>query len=283
MNGTVTRLHERPLTIIDAAEPSEQGGLAEIWRYRDLLRLFTAREIQLRYQQTTAGIVWVLLQPLLIMLVLSGFATLVRGVRTESVAYPLFTISGLVPWMYFTHAFTTTTFSLISQSEIMGKIYFPRLIVPMSAAAGGAVDFLAASLLLPLFMLYYGVPPTLAALAIPLFAIMALAAALAMGLWLSVIHVRYRDAGNALPFIMQLMFFTTPIVYPAHLIPEPWRTLAGCNPMFGVIEGFRWAVLGARSGGLHWSTGVSALVILILLVGGALFFRWQEPAFIDEI
>jgi lipopolysaccharide transport system permease protein len=276
------RLHERPLLIIDGAEPRAQGGLAEIWEYRDLLRLFTAREIQLRYQQTAAGLAWVLLQPLLIMLVLSGFSALV-GVKTGKVPYPLYTISGLVPWMYFTHALTTTTFSLISQSEIMGKIYFPRLIVPISSAAAGAVDLLAAALLLPFFMIYYGVPPTLAALSIPVFAVMALAAALGMGLWLSVIHVRYRDAGNALPFITQLMFFATPIVYPANLIPEPWRTLAGCNPMFGVIEGFRWAVLGDRSGGLHWSTGVSALVILILLTSGALFFRRQEQTFIDEI
>jgi lipopolysaccharide transport system permease protein len=273
---------ERPLTVIDANTTGDQGRLAELWCYRDLLRLFTARQIQLRYQQTAAGFAWVLLQPLLIMLVLSGFSVLV-GVKTGSVPYPLYTISGLVPWMYFTHALTTTTFSLVSHSDIMGKIYFPRLIVPISAAAGGAVDFFAAALLLPFFMLYYGVPPTLSALAIPVFGLMALSASLAMGLWLSVIHARYRDAGNALPFILQLMFFTTPIVYPSNLIPEPWRTLAGCNPMFGVIEGFRWAVLGRRFGGLHPSIGVSALVILLLLASGVLFFRRQESAFIDEM
>jgi len=272
----------KPLLVIDAAESHKQGGLAEIWAHRDLLLLFTRREIQLRYQQTAAGFAWAVLQPLLIMLVLSGFSALV-GVKTGNVPYPLFTISGLVPWMYFTHAFNATTFSLVSQSEIMVKIYFPRLIVPMAAAAGGAVDFFAAALLLPVFMLYYGVPPTATAWSIPLFAVMALAAALALGLWLSVINVRYKDAGNALPFILQLMFFTTPIVYPAALIPEPWRTLGGLNPMYGVIEGFRWAVLGGRGEALHRSVAVSAVTIVVLLAGGTAFFRSQESTFIDEM
>lgn len=269
-------------TVIDSSTPGAVETLQSIWEYRDLLRLFTRREIQLRYKQTAVGISWAILQPLLIMLVLAFFASRV-GVQTGRVPYPLFSISGLIPWMYFTHALTKTTFSLVSDGGMMSKIYFPRLLLPLAAAAGGAGDFLAAALLLPFFMLYYGVRPAASLIALPLFAVMALAAALAIGIWLAVINVRYRDAGNALPFLTQLLFFATPIVYPASLISDPWRTVAGLNPMFGVVEGFQWAIFGANSTGLHASIAVSAATILFALSSGIVFFCRRESAFTDSL
>ena len=268
--------------IIDASTPGAISSLRSVWEYRDLLRLFTRREIQLRYKQTAVGISWAILQPLLIMLVLAAFASRI-GVRTGRVPYPLFSISGLIPWMYFTHALTKTTFSLVSEGGMMTRIYFPRLLLPLAAAAGGAGDFFAAALLLPFFMLYYGVRPAANLIALPLFAVMALAAALAIGIWLAVINVRYRDAGNVLPFLTQLLFFATPIVYPATLISEPWRTVAGLNPMFGVVEGFQWAIFGVNSSGLHWSIAVSAGAILGALGSGVLFFCRQESVFTDSL
>jgi lipopolysaccharide transport system permease protein len=247
-----------------------------------LLYLLALRDIRLRYQQTTVGASWALLQPLLIMLVLSGFASLV-GVKTGRVPYPLFLICGLIPWTYFTHALTATTYSLVSHRAIIGKIDFPRIIVPLAAAVGGSVDFFVAALLLPVFMLYYGAWPTPSLLLVPLFVVMALGAALAIGLWLAVLNVRYRDVANALPFITQLLFFTTPIAYRSDLLPEPWRTAVGINPMVGVVEGFRWAVLGDPARGVHASLAVSAAAIVLLLVAGVWYFRMREPFFADEL
>jgi lipopolysaccharide transport system permease protein len=235
----------------------------------------------LRYRHTAVGIAWALLQPLLIMLVLTGFA-MVAGVHSGDIPYPLYVITGLVPWTYFTHAMTSTTFSLMAHSGIISKIYFPRLVIPVAAAVAGAIDFVVAALLLPVFMLAYGAPLTWALLALPLFVVMALAAAFALGLWLAVLNVRYRDVANALPFVMQLLFFATPIAYRSQAIPLPWRTLAGINPMVGVVDGFRWALLG-NAAPLQLSTLVSLASILVLLVSGIWYFRRHEPAFADEM
>ena len=271
-----------PVVVIEAGPLSIGADLSALWRHRDLLLMLALRDIKLRYQQTAVGAAWALLQPLMIMLVLTGFASVV-GVKTGKVPYPLYVIGGLVPWTYFTHAFTTTTHSLVSHSGIIGKIYFPRLVIPVAATLAGAIDFFVAGLLLPVFMVAYGMPPTLALLAIPAFVIMALAAAFALGLWLAVLNVRYRDVVNALPFFTQLMFFATPIAYRSSLIPEPWRTIAGINPMVGVVDGFRWALLGDGAGGLHASVLVSLVSILVMLCTGLWYFRRREPAFADEM
>jgi lipopolysaccharide transport system permease protein len=270
------------LTLIDAAVAHNGGGFRELWEYRDLLAQFIRREIQLRYRQTAAGMAWALLQPLSIMLVLSVFASAV-GAKPGAIPYPLFTISGLVPWMYFTHAFTKTTYSLVAQSGILTEIYFPRLIVPLAAALGGAMDFVVAALLIPLFMIFYGVRPSLALAALPVFVAMALATALAMGLWLAVLNVKFKDIANGLPFLMQLMFFATPIAYPLSALPRQWKPLVALNPMTGVVEGFRWCILGAHAAQPDWSIAVSSGVLAALLIGGIWFFRRQEPAFIDKL
>jgi lipopolysaccharide transport system permease protein len=271
---------ESPVVVIDSL-PS-RVSLREIWESREVLYMFALRDIKIRYQQTAVGMSWAILQPLLIMLVLSAFATLLRA-HTGTVPYPLFLISGLIPWTYFTHGFTQTTHSLVSNGAIIGKIYFPRVIIPIAAVVGGAVDFFVASLLLPAFMVYYGVRPTLAVLSLPLFVLMALLSALALGLWLAVLNVRYRDVANALPFVTQLLFFTTPIAYSPTLLPEPWRTVSGLNPMVGVVTGFRWAILGEATGGLQWSIAVSAATIVVLLVGGLWYFQRNEPTLADEL
>ena len=271
-----------PVSVVDASPIALRPGLYALWEHRDLLYLLTARDVKLRYQHTMVGAAWVLLQPLLIMLVLAGFAS-IAGLRTGNIPYPLFVISGLVPWTYFTHGFTSTTHSLSAHSDIIGKIYFPRLLIPVATALAGAIDFGVAALLLPLFMIAYGVHPTWALLAVPAFVAMALVTAFAMGLWLAVLNIRYHDIANALPFFTQLLFFITPLVYNSAAIPEPWRTVVGLNPLVGVIDGFRWALLGKGAEPLHPSLLVSIASLLVLLTGGILLFLRREPALADEL
>jgi lipopolysaccharide transport system permease protein len=271
-----------PLTVIEAGPHGVRSSLGSLWAHRDLLYMLVLRDVKLRYQHTAVGAAWALLQPLSIMLVLTAFASLV-GVKTGDVPYPLFVIGGLVPWTYFTHALTTTTYSVVAHAGVIEKIYFPRLLIPVAAALAGAIDVLVAALLLPVFMIAYGAAPTWALLAMPAFVVMALAAAFALGLWLTVLNVRYRDVVNALPFVTQLLFFATPIAYSSSAIPEPWRTVAGLNPMVGVVDGFRWALLGPAASPLHLSTLVSLGAIVVLLVGGLWYFRRHEPAFADEM
>jgi lipopolysaccharide transport system permease protein len=280
MLNLAARVTPPPATVIEAGAPGAREGLWAVWTDRDLLYMLTLRDVKLRYQHTAVGAAWALLQPLAIMLVLTGFASIV-GVRTGNVPYPLYVMGGLVPWTYFTHAFTSTTNSLVAHGGIIGKIYFPRLLIPVAAALAGAIDFFVAALLLPVFMLIYGAPPTPALLALPVFVALALTAAFAMGLWLAVLNVRYRDVVNALPFFTQLLFFLTPIAYSSASIPEPWRTVAGLNPMVCVVDGFRWALLGDRAAPLHASALVSLVSIALLLVGGLAYFRRHEPDFAD--
>jgi lipopolysaccharide transport system permease protein len=270
------------VTVIDGRRTTLRDALGELWQFRDLALLLTLRDIKVRYRTTAVGAAWALIQPLLTMAVLVVFATLF-GVHGDRVPYPLFLISGLVPWTYFTHGLTQATHSIVSHEQLLAKVYFPRMVLPVAAVLGGVVDFLAAAVLVPAFMVYFGVLPSLAAVTLPLFVILAVATALALGLWLAVLNARYRDVGNMLPFVTQLLFFATPISYPMSAIPARFHLLAGLNPMTGVVEGFRWALFAARGESMPGAVWVSVAVTTVLLLGGGWFVLHQQDGLGDVI
>lgn len=269
-------------TVIDDRRTPLAESLRELWRFRDLVLLLTLRDIKLRYRTTAVGAAWAVVQPLLTMAVLVGFARLF-GVTGERVPYPLFLISGLVPWTYFTHGLTQATHSILSHEYLLDKVYFPRVVLPLAAVLGGLVDFLTAAVLVPLFMIYFGVLPSIAALTIPLFVLLAVGASLGLGLWLAVLNVRYRDVGNMLPFVTQLLFFATPISYPMRAIPERYHLLAGLNPMTGMVEGFRWALFGQAGESLPGAVWVSVAMSLFLLVSGFWFVLREQDLIGDSL
>lgn len=274
--------HAPSVTVIDARRTTLREALAEAWRFRDLVLLLTLRDIKLRYRTTAVGAAWALLQPLLTMGVFVIFAGLF-GVTGERVPYPLFLISGLVPWTYFTHGLTQSTHSIVQHEQLLAKVYFPRIALPLAAVLGGVVDFFAAALLVPLFMLYFGVTPSWTAVAIPLFVILAVASALALGLWLAVLNARYRDVGNMLPFVTQLLFFATPITYPMSKIPPAYHLAAGLNPMTGVVEGFRWALFALPGESMPAAIWTSVAVTAVLLLGGCWYVLREQDELGDAM
>lgn len=257
-------------------------NLHDLWRYRELILFLTWRDLSVRYKQTALGVAWAILQPLLTMLVFSLFFGRLAGVASDGLPYPLFAYCALLPWQLFAYALTESSQSLIANERLITKIYFPRLIIPLSATLAGLVDFAIAFGMLVALMLFYGVRPTVTILALPLFVGLALMTALGVGLWLSALNVRYRDVRYTLPFLTQFWFFLTPIAYPSSLVPPAWRALYGLNPMAGVVEGFRWSLLGA--GTASWAlVGVSALMALGLLWSGLVYFRRMERTFADTL
>lgn len=266
-------------------EPS-QGWVAlklsELWEYRELLYFLIWRDIKVRYKQTALGAAWAVIQPLFTMLLFSLFFGKLAKMPSDGIPYPIFSYAALVPWTFFVHGLSQTTNSLVGSSNLITKVYFPRLVIPLASVLSGLVDFMLAFSLLIVMMLYYGIVPTMNALWLPLFLLLALVTSLGVGLWLSVLNVEYRDVRYVLPFITQFWMFATPIVYPSSLLSEPWRTIYGLNPMVGVVEGFRWALLGTGS-----SPGpmiaVSALAALGILVGGTFYFRRMEKRFADLV
>ena len=253
-----------------------------LWAYRDLVYFLTWRDIKVRYKQTALGAAWAVLQPFLTMVVFSVFFGGLAGVPSGDVPYPVFTFAALVPWIFFANAVTAASNSLVHQEAILTKVYFPRVIVPTAAVLGGVVDVGIAFLVLMGMMLVYGIVPGAAALALPLLVIFAAVTALAVGLWLSALNVQYRDVRYTLPFLVQLWLFASPVAYPSSLVPEAWRPVYALNPMVGVIDGFRWALLGDVSAP-GASFGVSVLVVLCLLVGGLAYFRRMERSFADAV
>lgn len=257
-------------------------NLGELWLHRELLYFLVWRDIKIRYKQTLLGATWAIIQPLLAMVVFSLFFGRLAGIPSDGVPYPLFSFAGLVPWTLFAFGLTQSTSSVVASQHLITKVYFPRLALPTAAVLSGVVDFaLALSVLLGM-MLTFGVFPTANAWWIPALTLLALVSALGVGFWLSALNVYYRDVRYALPFITQLWMFATPIAYPSSLLSEPWRTIYGLNPMAGVVEGFRWALLGTstRPGGM---IAVSACATVLMLVGGAYFFRRVERSFADVI
>ena len=255
--------------------------LHELWNYRELLFSFMERDIKIRYKQTALGFLWAIIQPLFMMIIFTVFFVRLAKIPSEGVPYPLFVLAALLPWTLFAEGLTRSTTSMITNANIMTKVYFPRLIMPISGILSPLVDFTVSFSILVVMMAYYGFVPTLNVIFLPLFILLALATSLGIGLWLSALNVKYRDFQYTIPFMIQLWLFASPVVYPASLVPESVRFLYGLNPMAGVIEGFRWALLGTDipSAMILVSVGVVAL----LLVSGAFYFRRMEQYYSDVV
>jgi lipopolysaccharide transport system permease protein len=257
--------------------------LRELWTYRELLYFLVWRDVKVRYKQTGLGVAWAVLQPLLTMVVFSLFFGKLAGVPSDGIPYPVFTLAALVPWTFFSYGLTQSANSVVADQQLVTKVYFPRLAIPAATVLSGAVDFALAFAVLLGFMVYYGIAPMPNALwALPPLLLLALVTALGAGLWLAALNVQYRDVRYIVPFLTQLWLFATPIAYPSSLLAEPWRTAYGINPMVGVVEGFRWALLGTDTapGPI---IAVSAIAALLLLVGGMFYFRRMEDSFADVI
>jgi lipopolysaccharide transport system permease protein len=257
-------------------------NLRELWEFRELLFILTWRDVKVRYKQTVLGAAWAVIQPLFTMIVFSVFFGYLGRIPSEGLPYPIFAFSALVPWTYFANALAQASNSLVAHENMLNKVFFPRMLVPMSSVVGGLVDFVIAFVVLTGMMMYYGITPTAAVWAIPLFVLLATTTALGVGLWLSALNVYYRDVRHILPFLIQLWLFATPIIYPTSLIPERWQPLYGLNPMAGVVEGFRWTLLGTgHPPGSMLVVSVGS--VIVLLVTGLYFFRRMEKTFADEV
>ncbi len=255
---------------------------AELWRYRELLFFQAIRDIKVRYKQTILGAAWAILQPVMMMVVFSIFFGKLARVPSDGIPYPIFTFCALLPWQLFAYALTYSSNSLVDNANVLTKVYFPCLILPFSAVISGLVDFAIAFAILVGMMVYYDIVPGLALITLPLFTMLALASALSVGLWLSALNVKYRDIRYTIPFLAQLWLFASPVAYSSSMVPEKWQALYGINPMVGVVEGFRWALLD-KSAPPGPMLIVSVVATVILLVGGLFCFRRMEKSFADII
>ncbi len=256
--------------------------LGELWRHRELLYFLVWRDVKVRYKQTALGAAWAILQPLLTMVVFSLFFGKLAAMPSDGVPYPIFSFTALVPWTFFATGLAQSANSLVGSQNLIKKVYFPRLAIPLSTVLGGVVDFALAFAVLFAMMLGFGLVPGPRVLWLLPLLVLSLVTALGVGLWLSALNVQFRDIRYVVPFLTQFWLFATPIAYPSSLLQEPWRTVYGINPMAGVVEGFRWALLGteAKPGGM---IAVSTLAAILILVSGAFYFRRMERTFADVV
>jgi lipopolysaccharide transport system permease protein len=273
---------DEPLLVIES--PTRWSGmrLPELWASRELVGFLVWRDIKLRYKQTVLGAAWAIIQPGLTMVVFSLFFGSLAHVPSDGVPYPVFSFAALVPWTLFSFGLTQATQSVVGSQHLITKVYFPRLAIPLAAVLSGLLDFLIASAVLLALMAGYGMRPGPSIAWIPAFTALAFIAALGVGLWLAALNVAYRDVRYAVPFLTQLWMFATPIAYPASLLPGPWRTVYGLNPMAAVVEGFRWALLGTPHPPIGM-TLLSTIVTLLMLAAGALYFQRMERSFADIV
>lgn len=253
----------------------------EVYDYRELLYAFISRDIKVRYKQTALGFVWVVAQPLFMMVVFTLFFGGFAKIPSDGIPYPLFSFAALLPWMLFSEGFVRSTVSMVSNAGIMTKVYFPRLIMPISGVISPITDFMVAFVILILMMVYYGFIPTIAILTLPLFICFAVVTAFAVGLWMSALNIKNRDFQHTLPFIIQIGMYASPIVYPLSMVPDQYRLLYSLNPMVGVIDGFRWALLGTTPPGNM--IFVSVGVVIAILIGGLFYFKHIEQSFADVV
>jgi lipopolysaccharide transport system permease protein len=267
---------------IEPARRWELPSLRELWAHRELLYTLAWRDIKVRYKQTVIGAGWAILQPFLTMVVFSVIFGGLLAVPSDGVPYPVFSYAALLPWGFFAAAVTRAGGSLVYDANLISKVYFPRLIVPLSSLIAPALDLAVASLVLAAMLLFYGIVPGAAVVLLPLFLGLAALTALAVGVWLSALNVKYRDIGYVIPFLMQVWLFVTPVAYPSSIVPEPWRAMYGLNPMTGVVEGIRWALFGQEALPLPIIL-VSTMVVLVLLGSGLLYFNRVEAEFADVV
>jgi len=256
--------------------------LRAVWQYQELLYFLVWREVKVRYKQTALGIAWAMLQPLMTMVIFTVIFGIFVNIPSDGMAYPIFAYTALLPWTYFGEAITRSSVCLVSDANLIRKVYFLRLIMPLAAVVSPAVDFVLSFLLLLGMMAWFGIAPSWRVLTLPFFLFLALVTALSVSLWLSALNVRYRDVRHTIPFLVQFWMYASPVAYSASLVPERWRLLYGLNPMAGVIEGFRWALLGKASPDLAVIMA-SAGMVMALLIGGLVFFKRMERTFADVI
>lgn len=256
--------------------------LKDLWEYRELLYFLTWRDVKVRYKQTVLGAAWAVIQPFMTMVVFSIFFGKLARIPSDGIPYPIFAFAALVPWTFFANGLSQSSNSLVGNANLITKVYFPRLVIPISAVVSGIIDFAIAFVVLIGMMFYYGMVPTMNVIWLPFFFLLAFVTALGVGLWFSALNVEYRDVKYVVPFLVQFWLFATPIAYPSSLLSEPWRMIYALNPMVGVIEGFRWALLGTQI-----TVGplilVSTLVSFFLLISGAFYFRRMERTFADVV
>ena len=277
-----TNVEEESVTVIRPSRGWVALRLKDLWEYRELIYFLTWRDLKVRYKQTIMGTAWAIIQPFMTMVVFTIFFGRLAKIPSDGIPYPIFAYAALVPWTFFANGLTQCSNSLVGDANLITKVYFPRLAIPLSAILSGIVDFGVAFLVLIGMMLFYGIIPTANIIWLPFLLLLALTTSLGVGLWFSTLNVEFRDVRYTIPFFIQFWMFATPIAYPSSLLSEPWRTVYGINRMVGVIEGFRWALLGANTfpGPILF---VSSFVSFVLLVSGVFYFRRMEKTFADVV
>ena len=273
---------DRPAFVITPQNGWIRLGLRELWAYRELTYFLAVREVKVRYKQTAIGVLWAVIQPLFTMLIFSLFFGKLGKMPSDGIPYPIFSLAALIPWTFFAAGLTASSNSLVGNSNLITKVYFPRLAIPISAILSGIVDFAIGLVLLLAFMVFRGFYPGPNIVWFPAFLLLALITALGVGLWLSALNVEYRDVRYVVPFLVQFWMFATPIAYSAHMLSEPWRTIYSLNPMVGVVEGFRWSVLG-RGNPPGPALLASTVTALLVLLSGLFYFRRMEASFADVV
>ena len=278
---TIGHVLEQPVVRIRPSKKWVALNLRDLWAYRELLYFLTWRDVKVRYKQTALGAAWAIIQPLFAMLIFALFFGKFAGIPSDGVPYPIFAFVGRLPWTFFSNAVNSSGNSLVGSSNLITKVYFPRMIIPGAAVAAGLVDFGIAFVILALLIVYYGVSLTWSALMLPVLVLITSMLALAVGMWTSALNVKYRDVRHALPFLIQLWFFATPIVYPTTIVPVKWRWAMALNPMSGIIDGYRASVFGNAFN--FQALGISSVIALALLTYAAYTFRRMEKTFADVV
>lgn len=278
----MTKISNVSLTVIRPKKGWQTLNLKELINCRELLFFLAWRDIKVRYKQTVLGVAWAIIQPFFTMVIFSLFFGRLAKIPSEGIPYPIFSYAALVPWTFFANGLNQASNSLVGSANLIKKVYFPRLAIPIASVLAGVVDFILSFIVLIGMMAYFGFFPTYNVLWLPLFLLLALTISLGVSLWFSALNVEFRDVRYTIPFLTQFWLFSTPIAYPSSLLSEPWKTIYGINPMVGVVDGFRWALLGTSTPpGVAMI--VSTAVALILLISGAFYFRRMEKNFADVI